>query len=105
VTLEDTGPWTATTENPILIIGNRYDPRTKFANSVQASRRLGNAVLITLQGYEHTSEADPSTCVDEAVTKYLVTTEAPPVGTICRPNRTPFDPDFGNPLLREQPID
>lgn len=69
-----TDPWTATTANPILIIGNKYDPRT---------RRLGNAVLLMLQGYGHTSEADPSTCLDDAVTKYLVTTTTPPAGTIC----------------------
>jgi pimeloyl-ACP methyl ester carboxylesterase len=99
------GPWTATTENPILIIGNKYDPRTKYANSVQASRRLGNAVLLTLQGYGHTSEADPSSCIDDAVTKYLVTKTPPAIGTICQPNRAPFDPDFSKPLLREQPID
>jgi hypothetical protein len=65
--------------NPILIIGNKYDPRTQYANSVQAPRRLGNAVLLTLQGYGHTSEADPSTCLDNAVTQYLVTTTTPPV--------------------------
>jgi pimeloyl-ACP methyl ester carboxylesterase len=100
-----TGPWTATTDNPILVIGNTYDNRTKFANSVLASRRLGNAVLLTLQGYGHTSEIDPSTCLDDAVTKYLVTTTTPPVGTICQPNHAPFDPDFGKPLLRVQPID
>jgi pimeloyl-ACP methyl ester carboxylesterase len=99
------GPWTATTENPILIIGNKYDPRTKYANSVQASRRLGNAVLLTLQGYGHTSEADSSSCIDDAVTKYLVTKTTPPLGTICQPNHAPFDPDFSKPLLREQPID
>jgi TAP-like protein len=99
------GPWTARTENPILIIGNKYDPRTKYANSVQASRRLGNAVLLTLQGYGHTSEADPSTCLDDVVTKYLVTATTPRVGTICHPDRAPFDPDFGNPLFREQPVD
>jgi pimeloyl-ACP methyl ester carboxylesterase len=99
------GPWTATTENPILIIGNKYDPRTKYANSVLASRRLGNALLLTLQGYGHTSEADASTCLDDAVTKYLVTVTTPPVGTICQPNRVPFDPDFGKPLFLGQPID
>ena len=100
-----TGPWTATTGNPILIIGNKYDPRTKFANSVQVSRLLGNAVLLTLQGYGHPSDADSSSCLDDAVTKYLVTTTTPPAGTICQPNHVPFDPDFGKPLLRGQPID
>ncbi len=100
-----TGPWNATTENPILVIGNRYDPRTKFANSVLVSRLLGNAVLLKLQGYGHTSDSDPSSCVDEAVTKYLDTGTTPPVGTVCQPDHAPFDPDFGNPIFREQPID
>jgi pimeloyl-ACP methyl ester carboxylesterase len=100
-----TGPWTATTANPILVIGNRYDPRTKYANSVLASRRLGNAVLLTLEGYGHTSDADASVCIDDAVTNFLVTKTTPPVGTICQPDHAPFDPDFGNPLSREQPID
>ena len=99
-----TGPWTATTANPILVIGNRYDPRTKFANSVLASLRLGNAVLLTLDGYGHTSNADPSVCIDDAVTNFLVTKTTPPVGTICQPDHAPFDPDFGNPLVAEPPI-
>jgi pimeloyl-ACP methyl ester carboxylesterase len=99
-----TGPWNAKTENPILIIGNRYDPRTRFANSVLASQRLGHAALLVLEGYGHTSDVDPSACVDEAVTNYLVTATAPPSGTLCLPNHAPFDPDFEEPLLREQPI-
>jgi pimeloyl-ACP methyl ester carboxylesterase len=98
-----TGPWNATTANPILVIGNRYDPRTRYANSVLASQRLGNAALLTLDGYGHTSDADPSDCIDQAVTKYLITTVAPPTGTVCQPNHAPFDPDFEKPLLREQP--
>jgi len=101
-----TGPWNVTTANPILVIGNRYDPRTKYANSVLASRRLGNAVLLTLQGYGHTSDADGSSCIDEAVAKYLVTKTTPPVGTVCQPNHAPFDPDFDKALSSEpQPTD
>ena len=97
-----TGPWNVTTANPILVIGNRYDPRTKYANSVLASRQLGNAVLLTLQGYGHTSDADPSSCIDEAVAKYLVTKTTPPVGTVCQPDHAPFDPDFDKALSLEQ---
>ena len=100
------GPWNAITPNPILIIGNRYDPRTAFANSLLASRRLGNAVLLTLNGYGHTSDADPSACIDTAVTNYLVTLATPPVGTVCQPNRAPFDPDFAKSLpSEEQPFE
>lgn len=100
-----TGPWTATTESPILVIGNRYDPRTKFANSVQVSHLLGNTVLLELEGYGHTTDNDPSSCIEEAVKAYLVNKIAPPPHTICQPNRAPFDPDFGKPLFRELPVD
>jgi pimeloyl-ACP methyl ester carboxylesterase len=98
-----TGPWNATTANPILVIGNRYDPRTNYASSVLASQSLGNAALLTLDGYGHTSDVDASDCIDQAVTNYLITTVTPPTGTVCQANHAPFDPDFGTPLLREQP--
>jgi hypothetical protein len=93
-----TGPWDASTPNPILVIGNRYDPRTAFANARLAAGRLGNAVLLTLNGYGHTSDSDPSACIDEAVGNYLVNVVIPPGGTVCVADRLPFDPEFGEPL-------
>jgi hypothetical protein len=101
-----TGPWNTSTLNPILVIGNRYDPRTAFANSLLASRPLGNAVLLTLNGFGHTSDADPSACIDEAVTNYLITLATPQDMTVCQPDRAPFDPDFGqSPIWEEQPFE
>lgn len=93
-----TGPWNASTPNPILVIGNRYDSRTAFANARSAARRLGNAVLLTLDGYGHTSDQDPSVCLDRAVRRYLVSTNSPPDGTVCQPDCQPFDPKLGQPL-------
>jgi hypothetical protein len=69
------------------------------------SQTLENAVLLTLDGYGHTSDSDPRSCIYEAVAKYLVTTTTPPVDTICHANHAPFDPGFNDPLLPEQPID
>ena len=93
-----TGPWNAATPNPILVIGNRYDSRTAYPNARSAARRLGNAVLLTLDGYGHTSDQDPSVCIDRAVRHYLISTTPPPDGTVCQPDRQPFDPNFGQPL-------
>lgn len=93
-----TGPWNASTPNPILVIGNRNDPRAAYGNAQRAARRLGNAVLLTLNGYGHTSDSDHSDCIDRAVRRYLVTTTPPPDGTVCQADRQPFDPDFGQPL-------
>ena len=93
-----TGPWNASTKNPILVIGTRFDPNTPYANARRAARRLGNAVLLTHQGYSHTSESDPSSCVKRATSRYLIDLVVPSRGTVCPSNHQPFDPHFGEPL-------
>ncbi|MBV8281155.1 MAG: alpha/beta fold hydrolase [Candidatus Eremiobacteraeota bacterium] len=87
-----TGPWNAFTKNPILVIGTRFDPNTAYANAVRAASRLRNAVLLTHDGYGHTSDADPSACVERATSAYLVNLVTPPAGTRCPSNRLPFSP-------------
>jgi pimeloyl-ACP methyl ester carboxylesterase len=93
-----TGPWNASTKNPILVMGIRFDPNTAFANARRAARRLGNAVLLKQQGYGHGTYSDPSACVEEALGRYLVHLVTPPRGKVCRSDRKPFDPHFGEPL-------
>jgi hypothetical protein len=93
-----TGPWGATTANPILLIGTRFDPNTPLANARLAERQLGNAVLLTHDGYGHLSSADPSACVTRALGSYLVGLNTPPRGTVCPSDRQPFDPAFGQPV-------
>lgn len=85
------GPWDAVTDTPILLINSRYDPNTGYANAVAAERLLGNAVLLTLNGYGHVSFTDPSTCIDAARTAYLVDLDVPAPGTVCEPDGAPFD--------------
>ena len=92
-----TGPWTVTTANPILLIGTRFDPTTPLANAKLAERRLGNAVLLTHDGYGHVSQADPSTCVMQALGRYFTGLSTPARGTICPSDHGPFDPGFGQP--------
>jgi pimeloyl-ACP methyl ester carboxylesterase len=92
------GPWNAKTRNPILLIGTRHDPNTAYANARRAAHRLGNAVLLTHDGYGHLSYKDPSACVERAETEYLVHLVVPPRGTVCAADRHPFDPEFGQPL-------
>jgi pimeloyl-ACP methyl ester carboxylesterase len=92
-----TGPWNAATANPILLIGTRFDPTTPLANAKVAERRLGNAVLLTHDGYGHISSSDPSTCVMQALGRYFTGLSTPARGTICPSDRGPFDPGFGQP--------
>ena len=58
------GPWDATTEAPILVIGTRYDPNTSYQNAERVTERFGNAVLLTHDGYGHVSDKDHSTCIE-----------------------------------------
>jgi pimeloyl-ACP methyl ester carboxylesterase len=92
-----TGPWNATTPSPILLVGTRFDPNTPLVNARLAERRLGNAVLVTHDGYGHLSKADPSSCVVQTTGRYLVDLSTPPHGTVCPSDRLPFAPDFGQP--------
>lgn len=92
-----TGPWNARTKTPILLVGTRLDPNTPLANARRAARRLANAVLLTHDGYGHLSHRDPSACVIRTVGRYLVDLATPRRGVVCRSDRVPFDPAFGQP--------
>jgi pimeloyl-ACP methyl ester carboxylesterase len=84
------GPWNATTTTPILLVNARYDPATGYGNAQVAEKRLGNAVLLTMNGYGHPSYQVPSACIDESRVRYLVELVTPPPGTVCQPDQTPF---------------
>ncbi|GAA4793731.1 alpha/beta hydrolase [Actinomycetospora chlora] len=80
------GPWNARTTTPILLVNNRHDPATGYRNAQAAERLLGNAVLLTSEGYGHPTYQDPSACVDAARVRYLVDLVTPPPGTVCQPD-------------------
>ena len=96
-----TGPWNAKTRTPVLVIGTDHDPNTPYANARRVARLLGNAVLLTHDGYSHTSPLDPSACIKRATNAYLVHLNTPVRGTVCPSNHQPFDPNFGKQTLGE----
>ena len=85
-----TGPWNAKTNTPILLVSARYDPGTPYRNAQAAEQRLGNAVLLTMNGWGHPSYQVPSACIDKARVRYLVDLVTPPRGTVCQPDQIPF---------------
>jgi pimeloyl-ACP methyl ester carboxylesterase len=89
------GPWTASTPNSILLIGTTGDPSTGYANAVRSEQLLGNAVLLTHEGYGHVSFRNPSPCIEQAYVDYLTKLITPPKGTVCHSDQQPFDPGFG----------
>jgi pimeloyl-ACP methyl ester carboxylesterase len=89
------GPWNVKTKDPILLIGTRHDPSTPYINAVRSARRLGNAVLLTQDGYGHVSFHNPNICIDRARVAYLVRLITPPKGTVCQSDKLPFALGFG----------
>jgi pimeloyl-ACP methyl ester carboxylesterase len=87
-----TGPFDRRTVNPVLVIGNTFDPATPYQSAVALSHELGNARLLTLDGWGHTALNQPSTCALEAGIRYLVHLQLPAPGTVCRPDVGPFGP-------------
>jgi pimeloyl-ACP methyl ester carboxylesterase len=83
------GPWNHTTANPVLVVGNRFDPATPYHGAVTVDRLLPRSRLLSLAGWGHTS-LFVSSCVDAYVSTYFLTTRVPPRGTVCRPDVVPF---------------
>jgi pimeloyl-ACP methyl ester carboxylesterase len=101
----DPVPFTASTQAGIAssgadvsrVFAKRDDPQTAYAGARRVAGLLGNARLLTLNGYGHTTDVDPGVCIGHAVTAYLVRLATPPNGTVCQPDRQRFEPGFGDP--------
>jgi pimeloyl-ACP methyl ester carboxylesterase len=84
-----TGPFTKQTANPVLVVGNTFDPATRYQGAVTVAGLLPNSRLLTLHGWGHVS-LFLSQCVDNAVASYLLTTVPPAQGTVCEQDVVPF---------------
>jgi pimeloyl-ACP methyl ester carboxylesterase len=82
------GPWNRRTDRTVLVVNPTYDPATRYDFGVRMTRQLGNARLLTLDGFGHTSNY--SACVTSWYTRYLINGEVPPKGTRCTQDRAPF---------------
>ncbi|WP_243859642.1 alpha/beta hydrolase [Amycolatopsis arida] len=86
-----TGPWNRDTANPVLVIGNgKGDPATPYEDARKTADMLGDARLLTLDTFGHGALGE-SACVDAAVSAYFADGTLPAEGTVCQPDRGPFD--------------
>ena len=88
-----TGPFTATTANPILLVNPRYDPATPYRGAQSVAGLLPRSRLLTVDGWGHTSFFARSTCADRAVSRYLLQVALPAPGTVCPVDHVPFTPE------------
>jgi pimeloyl-ACP methyl ester carboxylesterase len=85
-----TGPWNRRTANPVLVIGNTFDPATPLRGAVAMSQKLGRARLLTVDGYGHTALINPSACVNRYEARYFSKGKLPPKGARCGQDGEPF---------------
>ncbi|RZS43238.1 TAP-like protein [Herbihabitans rhizosphaerae] len=83
------GPWHARTPNPIMVVGNYYDPATQYEFSRRMASQLGNAFLVSVDSFGHCILGD-SSCADKIAARYLIDLQVPGPGTVCHPDVQPF---------------
>jgi pimeloyl-ACP methyl ester carboxylesterase len=83
------GPFTTPTASPVLVVGNLFDPATRYEGAVTAHNLLPNSALLTVHGWGHTS-LFLSRCADTVIARYLIDVVTPPAGTVCEQDHVPF---------------
>lgn len=84
-----TGPFDRPTANPVLVVGNRFDPATRYEGALFVHDLLPRSALLTLEGWGHTS-LFKSACADETIARYLIALATPPPGATCHQDLVPF---------------
>ena len=87
-----TGPFDHETSNPVLVIGNLYDPATRYQGAVTVAGMLPNAALLTVDVTGHTS-LGASVCAGELTASYLIdpSIAATIDGQVCPQEFDPFE--------------
>ena len=75
---------TAVGAGPILVLGTTRDPATPYQWAVNLARQLSSGRLLTRDGDGHTAYGRGSSCIDDAVDRYLTSGTLPAAGTVCR---------------------
>lgn len=70
---------------PIVVVGTTHDPATPYEQTTALADMLGVGHVVTWQGQGHTAYPRTS-CVDDAVDRYLIDLTVPPAGLTCPPS-------------------
>lgn len=92
-----TGAFTHRTKNPLLVVGNYWDPATNYSGAQKVAKLMPNSRLLSSNSWGHTAYGT-SVCVTDAMDRYLLTTQLPAAGKLCTGDIQPFTEklaDFG----------
>lgn len=99
------GTFDHATANPVLVVGNYWDPATNYDGAVKAASLLPNSRLLSSTNWGHTAYGT-SRCATGAVDAYLLTGKLPKKGTVCKGDVQPFTKPLdqqGQNKLRQAP--
>ena len=77
-------PISAAGSAPIVVVGTTNDPATPYKWAQSLAAQFESGVLLTRVGEGHTAYRKASSCIDDALDKYVVTLVPPPRNTICQ---------------------
>ncbi|HSK96979.1 MAG TPA: alpha/beta hydrolase, partial [Euzebyales bacterium] len=88
------GPFTTATANPVLVVGNLYDPATRYEGAQVVRALLPDAALLTVDTPGHTS-LGLNACAGLLTGGYLLDPATAPAidGTTCAREFNPFELD------------
>ncbi|QOC89943.1 alpha/beta hydrolase [Micromonospora craniellae] len=85
-----TGPFDRRTVNPILVVGNYWDPSTNYNGAVATAKLLPNSRLLSSDNWGHTAYGT-SACATDAIDAYLLRQAMPKKGSVCHGDIQPFE--------------
>lgn len=68
---------------PVLLISTTHDPATPHEMALQTHKHLQGSRLVTLEGWDHTTLASGSECVNDVLADYLVDGVVPEEDVTC----------------------
>ncbi|UJP40718.1 alpha/beta hydrolase [Cellulomonas palmilytica] len=83
------GTFDHVTSAPVLVVGNWWDPATNYNGAKAAAKLLPNSSFVSSNSWGHTAFGS-STCVDNAITNYLLTGKATKGATRSCVGQQPF---------------
>jgi hypothetical protein len=88
------GPFEGNTSFPILFVNNIADNVTPLVSATNNSAGFPGSVLLVQNSFGHTTLSAASTCTAKYVRGYFQHGTLPDPGTVCEPNKTPFEAAF-----------
>jgi pimeloyl-ACP methyl ester carboxylesterase len=87
------GPFATSTAHPVLVVGEEFDPATRYEGAVTVAALLADSALLKIHGWGHSLfVSSVSTCANDVAGRYLVDLALPAPGTTCEQDFVPFAP-------------